>query len=128
MSDTAANYGIAATRRDGYPGCWVDPEGLQGPTRKLGALGLRIERGVSYHGVAFNVTTRLEDFELIDPCGLTDIGVTSVARELGWSGTQAAPSTASVRTAADRFATAFESRLLEAVAVSQGALAARSAA
>ena len=111
MSDTAATYGIAATRRDGYPGCWVDPEGIDGPARKLGALGLRIERGVSYHGIAFNVTTRLEDFELIDPCGLTDIEVTSVARELGWSGAQAEPSTVSVEKAADSFAAAFRARL-----------------
>ena len=95
MSDTAATYGIRATRLDGFPGCWVDPDGTEGPARKLGALGLRIERGVSYHGIAFNVTTRLEDFELIDPCGMTDIRVTSVARELGWSGPRARQSTRS---------------------------------
>jgi lipoyl(octanoyl) transferase len=128
MSDIAATYGISATRRDGFPGCWVDPDGNEGPARKLGALGLRIERGVSYHGIAFNVTTRLADFDLIDPCGMTDIEVTSVARELGWSGSRAEPSTGGVQTAAERFATAFEARLGEAVTQSQRALDTRSAA
>src|SRR4029450_4036905 len=49
-----ARLGVEALRRDGHPGCWVD--GGQGrPFRKIGALGLRIERGVSYHGIALNV-------------------------------------------------------------------------
>ena len=44
---------------------------------------------MTYHGIALNVTTDLADFELIDACGLTDISVTSIARELGWTGDQA---------------------------------------
>ena len=71
MADAAGRYGVPAERRDGYPGCWVDPDGAMGLPRKLGALGLRVEHGVTYHGIALNVTTRLADFELIDPCGLT---------------------------------------------------------
>ena len=64
MADVAARYGIEAAPRAGYPGVWVDPDGPA--PRKLGALGLRIERGISYHGIALNITTRLEDFGLID--------------------------------------------------------------
>ena len=118
MADTAQSYGIPAERRDGYPGCWVDPQGIDGPPRKLGALGLRVERGVTYHGIALNVTTDLADFELIDACGLTDITVTSVARELGWTGERAVPSTDGVLVAAERFARAFAQRLDDAVVAS----------
>jgi lipoyl(octanoyl) transferase len=115
MVDTAATYGIRAGRREGYPGCWVDPDGVAGPPRKLGALGLRIERGVSYHGIALNVTTRLADFDLINPCGLAELTVTSIALELDWRGDQSEPSTASVRIAAERFGLALRNRLDEAV-------------
>jgi len=118
MADTALSYGVPAERREGYPGCWVDPLGLDGPPRKLGALGLRVEKGVTYHGIALNVTTELADFELIDPCGLADITVTSIARELAWTGDRGLPSTASVDAAGERFAVAFARRLDEAVAAS----------
>jgi len=113
MADTAASYGVDAGRRDSYPGCWVEPES---PTpRKLGALGLKVERGVTYHGIALNVTTRLADFELIDPCGLEGLEVTSIAREVAWTGAAAEPSTDSVAVAADRFARALSDRLVQAV-------------
>ncbi len=128
MADTAGTYGVPAERRDGYPGCWVDPQGANGLPRKLGALGLRVEHGVTYHGIALNVTTRLADFELIDPCGLTGITVTSIARELGWTGTAAEPSTASVTTAAERFTSALVHRLDEAVVASAEPRPARTAA
>jgi lipoyl(octanoyl) transferase len=118
MADTAATYGITAGRRDGYPGCWVDPDGPW--PRKIGALGLRLERGVTFHGIAFNVTTRLTDFSLIDPCGLAGLDVTSVARECGWQGAEAAPSTGSVRVAGERFATALGDRLAAAVSAAMG--------
>lgn len=112
MIDTAAAFGVMAGHRDKLPGCWCDPDSAT--PRKLGALGLRIEGGVSYHGIALNVTTRLEDFELIDPCGLEDVEVTSIAREAGWSAADSAATTASVANAADRFAIAFAARLEEA--------------
>ncbi|MDQ3492224.1 MAG: lipoyl(octanoyl) transferase LipB [Chloroflexota bacterium] len=113
MVDTAAGYGVRATRREGLPGCWCGMD--EGPPRKLGALGLRIERGVSYHGIALNVATALADFELIDPCGLPDIAVTSIEREIGIAGTAGRPSTASVAEAAGHFEAAFRRRLDEAV-------------
>ncbi len=114
MIDTAAAFGVGAGRRDGYPGCWVDAEASH--PRKLGALGLRIERGVSYHGIALNVTTDLADYDLIDPCGRPEAEVTSIAREARWPANEAAPTTASVAAAAGHFTAAFE-RLLERVPV-----------
>lgn len=112
MIDTAAGFGVSAGRIDKLPGCWCDPDSPS--PRKLGALGLRVEGGVSYHGIALNVTTDLMDFDLIDPCGLPQIEVTSIAREAGWHEDESQPSTASVANAADRFAIAFAARLEEA--------------
>ena len=112
MIDTALGYGVEAGRREGYPGIWCDP--VSSSPRKLGALGLRIEGGVSYHGIALNVTTDLADFKLIDPCGLGDADVTSIAHEADWPEHEQTPSTASVANVADRFEHAFRMRLEEA--------------
>jgi lipoyl(octanoyl) transferase len=121
MVATAGHYGVEAGRRDGHPGCWVDPDGAQ--PRKIGALGLRIERGVTYHGIALNITTWLTDFELIDPCGMPDVLVTSVAREAGWPA--GPPTTESVRAAAGVFADAFRRALSAAATVPPEPVAAR---
>lgn len=112
MIDTCAGYGVDAGRREGYPGVWCDPD--SSAPRKIGALGLRVEGGVTYHGIALNVTTDLADFKLIDPCGLPEAEVTSIALEAGWPDDQSAPSTASVANSADRFEHAFVLRLEEA--------------
>jgi lipoyl(octanoyl) transferase len=112
MIDTAAGFGVAAARRDGLPGVWCDADQLE--PRKLGALGLRLEGGVSYHGMALNITTNLADFDLIDPCGMPDAKATSIAAEAGWPPNEARPSTASVAQAADRFAIDFADCLDEA--------------
>ncbi len=114
LSDTCRALGVEADRRDGHPGCWVDPDGAR--PRKIGALGLRVERGISYHGVALNVTVDLADFGLIDPCGLPDVESTSIARELGRI--VESPSTASVAAAGERFAAAFARRLAGAAPAS----------
>lgn len=73
---TAADYGIHAERVQGLTGVWV---GLE----KLAAIGVRISRWVTSHGFAFNVTTDLNYFGLIVPCGIADRGVTSLERLLG---------------------------------------------
>jgi lipoyl(octanoyl) transferase len=99
MIATCGELGVGATRRDGHPGCWVLEQGR--PPRKIGALGIRIERGVSYHGIALNIDPDLRDFELIDPCGMPGVVSTSVAEELGR--TAEAPSTEAVRRAAAIF-------------------------
>ena len=81
MTDTCAAFGVVAGRREGHPGCWCDVDGAAQP-RKIGALGLRVERGVSYHGIALNVDPDLADFDLIDPCGMPGVVSTSIAHEL----------------------------------------------
>jgi len=104
---TCAGFGVSAERRDGHPGCWVNPEGPQ--PRKIGALGIRIEKGVSYHGIALNVSVDLADFGLIDPCGMPGLASTSVYAELGRRADP--PSTESVARAARLFAPDFAARI-----------------
>ena len=108
MIDTCAALGVEAVRRDGNPGCWIPGERGR-PSRKIGALGLRIERGVSYHGIALNIDADLTDFDLIDPCGVPGLVSTSIAAELGR--TAEAPSTSAVERAGSLFATAFATAL-----------------
>ena len=107
LEDTCAAAGVTAGRRDGHPGCWVDPDGPL--PRKIGALGVRVERGVAYHGVALNVSVDLADFGLIDPCGMPGLRSASIASELGRRDER--PSTASVARAAAAFAPALAARL-----------------
>jgi len=76
MIRVCADYGISAHRVDGFSGAWVG-------TEKIGAIGVRISRWITSHGFAFNVNTRLEDFQLIVPCGIADRGVTSLGKLLG---------------------------------------------
>ena len=78
---TVAEYGIAAGRIAGASGAWIDP-GKARP-RKICAIGVRSSRYVTMHGFALNVTTDLEWFSRINPCGFTDRGVTSIAAETG---------------------------------------------
>jgi len=75
-----ARLGITAGRVAGLTGIWVGPEGREA---KLAAIGVRISRWVTSHGFALNVTTNLDHFKLIIPCGITDRGVTSVETLLG---------------------------------------------
>jgi lipoyl(octanoyl) transferase len=107
LADTCAALGVAAGRREGHPGCWVDPGGTW--PRKIGALGVRVERGVAYHGIALNVDVDLRDFDLIDPCGMPGLTSASIASELGRRDER--PSTAAVGRAAEVFASALASRL-----------------
>lgn len=74
---TAAAFNVDASRLDGLPGIWVDGE------RKLAAIGVRVKRGVTTHGLALNVNTQLRWFNEMIPCGIPDKGVTSLAQELG---------------------------------------------
>lgn len=67
-----AHYGIAGHRRDGMPGVYVDEA-------KIAAIGLRIARGCSYHGVALNVDVDLAPFGRIDPCGYPGLAATRLA-------------------------------------------------
>lgn len=100
MAATCLALGVVADRRDGHPGCWCDPAGPA--PRKIGALGIRVERGVSYHGIALNVDPDLGDFDLIDPCGMPGVASTSIARESGRP--DEPPSTVAVARAGQVFA------------------------
>ena len=69
--DTLARYDIVAARRDGAPGVYVGDA-------KIAALGLRVRRGCSFHGLAFNVAMDLDPFTRINPCGYQGLAVTQV--------------------------------------------------
>ena len=73
---TASDYGIDAGRVEGLTGVWVGNE-------KLAAIGVRIARWITSHGFALNVTSDLDFFKLIVPCGIADRGVTSLSRLVG---------------------------------------------
>lgn len=73
--DTAADWNIHAERRAGAPGVYVGGA-------KLAALGIRVRRGCSFHGLAFNVAMDLEPFHRINPCGFQGLQVTSL-QDLG---------------------------------------------
>ena len=79
---TCADYGVEAGRIDGLTGVWVDSEAGT-KARKICAFGVKCSRWVTMHGLALNVNTDLDFFNLIVPCGITDRGVTSLARETG---------------------------------------------
>jgi len=78
-------FGVRAGRICGLTGVWCgspSDEGCNsGPERKIAAIGIHVARGITSHGFAFNVTTDLNDFALIIPCGIADHPVTSLARE-----------------------------------------------
>lgn len=85
LIDTLATWNIVAERHDGAPGVYV-------ADAKVAALGLRVRRGCSFHGLAFNVAMDLEPFQRINPCGFQGLAVTQVL-DLGGPGSLAAVET-----------------------------------
>jgi len=71
MIRTAAEWGVTAERNPVNRGIWVG-------NSKMGSIGIAIRRGITYHGLAFNVDVSLEPFGWINPCGLPDVGVTTL--------------------------------------------------
>ena len=71
-------YGLHGERSAGYTGVWVDG-------RKIASIGVHARDWVTWHGFALNVTTELSYFDLIVPCGIQQVSMTSIARELGKS-------------------------------------------
>jgi lipoyl(octanoyl) transferase len=76
MIRVCGDYGVHAERVRGLTGTWIGAD-------KIGAIGIRISRWITSHGFAFNVSTNIEHFRLIVPCGIADRGVTSLERAVG---------------------------------------------
>lgn len=81
-----AGLGVPAGREAGATGVWVKPHDGEGAAAKICAMGVRVRRWISMHGLALNVTTDLSHFDLIVPCGLAGRRVTSLERELAARG------------------------------------------
>lgn len=73
---TLADYDVRAGRLKGYPGVWVGEE-------KICAIGVYVEKWITMHGFALNVRANLDRFRTINPCGITDRGITSLSRLVG---------------------------------------------
>lgn len=70
-----SEYEIKADRREGYPGVWTNGE-------KIASIGVAVKNGITMHGSALNVSTDLDSFSLIVPCGISDVVVTSMEKVL----------------------------------------------
>ncbi|MBR2115786.1 MAG: lipoyl(octanoyl) transferase LipB [Alistipes sp.] len=84
--ETVAHYDIKAERLEGATGVWICDRGADGTPqnwRKICAIGVRASHFVTMHGLALNVSTDLKWFTMINPCGFTDKGVTSISKEIG---------------------------------------------
>ena len=104
---TCGDYGIGTQRIRGLTGVWTYALPKK-PEAKIAAIGVHISRGVTTHGFALNITTDLDFFSLIVPCGIADKPVTSMQREL-----QKSLSLEEVATAASRnFGRVFNSQML----------------
>ena len=79
MKQTALDFNIHADRNSLNHGLWVG-------NSKIGNVGLSIKKGISFHGLAMNISPDLEPFSWINPCGLPGISVTSVQNELQKAG------------------------------------------
>src|SRR5438874_10047000 len=73
---TSKHFGLTATRNNVNTGAWID-------NRKVAAIGIKVRRWVSMHGIALNCNNDLSPFDLIVPCGVKGYGVTSLSREAG---------------------------------------------
>jgi lipoyl(octanoyl) transferase len=79
---TIRHYGLSGSRIENAAGVWLDAQN-PAKARKIAAVGLKIHRRVSMHGLALNINTDLDYFQMIIPCGISNKGVTSIQKELG---------------------------------------------
>lgn len=97
---TLADFSIEARRDAKHVGVWVDDE-------KIAAIGVRIKRWITMHGFAINVNPNLEHFSYINPCGIVDKGVTSIAKVLS----QDVPMEVVIKGVVSHFAEVFDSHI-----------------
>jgi len=92
----AREFDVDCARRQGLTGVWVGEE-------KLASIGVGIKRWITFHGFAFNVSTNLEDFRVIDPCGLGGVSMTSLEKLTGRNISMADVKNAAARIFSDIF-------------------------
>lgn len=78
--DSLKEIGIDAYRKKGMIGIWVNDSNSLGGESKIAAIGIRVRKWVSFHGVAININPKLADFNGIIPCGIAEYGVTSAEK------------------------------------------------
>jgi lipoyl(octanoyl) transferase len=105
MIRTAGDFGLQGSRITGLSGAWIGAD-------KVGAIGVRISRWITSHGFALNVTTDLDFFRLIVPCGIESGGVTSLSRATGRRVSMSDVEASIVR----NFAAVFNRKVAEAIA------------
>ena len=105
MIRTAGDFGLHGSRITGLSGAWVGAD-------KVGAIGVRISRWITSHGFALNVTTDLDFFRLIVPCGIESGGVTSLSRATGRRVSMSDAEASIVR----NFADVFDRKVVEVIA------------
>jgi lipoate-protein ligase B len=76
LIEVLAAFGIEAEKQPEHPGVWIGPQ-------KIGAVGVAVRHGYTFHGLSLNVNLDLEPFSLINPCGVPQMQVTSMQRNLG---------------------------------------------
>lgn len=82
LIEVVRGFGVVCGRIEGRTGVWL-PADDRGPERKVAAIGVRVQRGVTMHGFAINYNPDLAAYDRIVPCGIADAGVTSLAAERG---------------------------------------------
>jgi len=80
MIRTCADFGVATARVPGRSGVWLKAD-ERGQERKIGAIGLRVSKGVTMHGIALNCDVSLDWYDRFIPCGISDAGVTTLSIE-----------------------------------------------
>lgn len=71
-----SKFGVTSQRKKGFPGLWIDQ-------RKISSIGVRVSKGITYHGMAVNICNDLSIFDNMIPCGLDDVEMTSLQKETG---------------------------------------------